>query len=657
MTGRNVLHTMGFDAFGLPAEQYAVQTGTHPRVTTEANIESYRAQFRRLGLAHDPRRSVATTDVEFYRWTQWIFLQIHGSWSTRRRTGRARSPSWRTSSPPGSVRCPTAGLVELSRPEQDRVLDGYRLAYLAEAPVNWCPALGTVLANEEVTAEGRSERGNFPVFRRRLRQWMMRITAYAERLADDLDGLDWPDSIKLMQRNWIGRSQGARPVPGPRTYPGSRRSIEVFTTRPDTLFGATYLVLAPEHPLVDEILPAAWPERSPARSSTAADRRGRDPPGGIAAYRSIVGSRSDLERQEARDKTGVFTGTWATNPVNGEPLPVFVADYVLMGYGTGAIMAVPARTSATGTSRPCSACRSSVPCSRPDFDGEASSAGRGDQLRERRDFPERPGRRRGEGRDHRLACRAGEARPSCSTSCVTGCSAASGTGASRSRSSTPPTASPTAARRCRGPCRTPTSRCCCPTSTTTPRSRSPPTTATPHRSRRWPAPRSGRVLRDLASDGSAPGRGTSARPTRCRSGRAPAGTTCATSTRRTPSASSTPTSSGSGWVRAPSSSARATPVVSTCTSAASSTRCCTSLRAVLAQGALRPRPRVRSEPFRRLFNQGYIQAGAYTDARGVYVPAEEVVESADGPFTRNGVRGHPGVREDGQVAEELGDAR
>jgi leucyl-tRNA synthetase len=345
MTGRTVLHTMGFDAFGLPAEQYAVQTGTHPRATTEANIERYRAQIRRLGLAHDKRRSVATTDVEFYRWTQWIFLQIHGSWFDTS-ADRARPISELEAEFAAGIREVPDGRSwsALTRPEQDRVLDGFRLAYLAEAPVNWCPALGTVLSNEEVTADGRSERGNFPVFRRRLRQWMMRITAYADRLADDLDGVDWPDSVKAMQRNWIGRSQGATVRFGVRgDGSGSpERSIEVFTTRPDTLFGATYLVLAPEHPLVDAILPAAWPQPGTGEELDGRWTGGAETPAdAIAGYRSVVGSRSDLERQEARDKTGVFTGAWAVNPVNGEPLPVFVADYVLMGYGTGAIMAVP----------------------------------------------------------------------------------------------------------------------------------------------------------------------------------------------------------------------------------------------------------------------------------------------------------------------------
>jgi leucyl-tRNA synthetase len=308
MTGHNVLHAMGYDAFGLPAEQYAVQTGQHPRVTTEANIANMRRQFRAMGLGHDDRRSVATTDVDYYRWTQWIFLQIFGSWYDEKEK-RAR--------PISELPVP----AHLTGAERQQYVDDHRLAYIAEAPVNWCPALGTVLANEEVTADGRSERGNFPVYRRPLRQWMLRITSYAERLIEDLALVDWPEPVKLMQRNWIGRSEGARvrfPVDG------STEAIEVFTTRPDTLFGATYMVLAPEHPLVDVV-------------TTEAQRQA------VADYREQTAQRSDLDRQvDAKEKTGVPTGAYATNPVNGERIPVWIADYVLMGYGTGAIMAVPA---------------------------------------------------------------------------------------------------------------------------------------------------------------------------------------------------------------------------------------------------------------------------------------------------------------------------
>jgi leucyl-tRNA synthetase len=335
MLGRTVLHTMGFDAFGLPAEQYAIQTGTHPRTTTERNIERYLRQIRRLGLGHDERRRIATTDVEYYRWTQWIFLRIFHSWYDTDR-GRARPIEELEAEFASGARSTPDGRAWslLSRREQRKIIDSHRLVYLSEAPVNWAPGLGTVVANEEVTAEGLTERGNFPVFRRNLKQWMMRITAYADRLVDDLDRLDWPEKVKTMQRNWIGRSQGANVrflVEGPAGH------IEVFTTRPDTLFGATYLVLAPEHPMVDEITAQSWADGTDERWTTGA----ATPAEAVARYRRAVSLKSDLDRQENRDKTGVFTGVWATNPVNGRKIPVFVADYVLMGYGTGAIMAVP----------------------------------------------------------------------------------------------------------------------------------------------------------------------------------------------------------------------------------------------------------------------------------------------------------------------------
>ncbi|MER7078710.1 leucyl-tRNA synthetase [Saccharopolyspora kobensis] len=335
MLGHNVLHTMGFDSFGLPAEQYAVQTGTHPRTTTEQNIERYLGQIRRLGLGHDERRRIATTDIEFYRWTQWIFLQIFNAWYDTE-AGRARPIGELEEQFANGERATPDGRpwAELTRAEQREIIDSHRLAYVSEAPVNWAPGLGTVVANEEVTADGLTERGNFPVFRRNLKQWMMRITAYADRLVDDLDRLDWSEQVKTMQRNWIGRSQGANVV-----FPldGSAQRVEVFTTRPDTLFGVTYLVLAPEHPLVDELTAAAWPEGADDRWTGGA----ATPAEAVAQYRRAASMKSDLDRQENREKTGVFTGAWATNPVNGEQIPVFIADYVLMGYGTGAIMAVP----------------------------------------------------------------------------------------------------------------------------------------------------------------------------------------------------------------------------------------------------------------------------------------------------------------------------
>jgi leucyl-tRNA synthetase len=274
MKGFNVLHPMGWDAFGLPAEQYAVKTGIHPAMTTAQNIATFKRQMKRVGLSYDWDRELSTTDPDYYRWTQWIFLQLF-------KRG---------------------------------------LAYVAEVPVNWCPALGTVLANEEIV-DGKSEVGGFDVIRKPMRQWMLKITAYADRLLDDLSLVQWPASTLEMQKNWIGRSIGAEVEFG---LAGIHGNIRIFTTRPDTLFGATYMVLAPEHPLVDVV---TTPERRQA----------------VEAYRQAAARKSDLQRQELeKNKTGVFTGGYATNPVNGERLPIWIADYVLMGYGTGAIMAVPA---------------------------------------------------------------------------------------------------------------------------------------------------------------------------------------------------------------------------------------------------------------------------------------------------------------------------
>ena len=334
MCGRNVLHALGYDAFGLPAEQYAVQTGQHPRKTTEENIVIMRRQLRRLGLAHDARRSFATIDPDYVRWTQWIFLQIFNSWydvdADKARPIADLEAEYAAGERPTPDGRPWAELTEAKRRE---IIDDQRLAYVAEAPVNWCPGLGTVLANEEVTSEGRSERGNFPVFKRSLRQWMMRITAYSDRLVDDLERIDWPEKIKIMQRNWIGRSTGATI-----RFATDAGDLDVFTTRPDTVFGATFMVVAPEHPLVDPLTAEAWPE-----GTRDAWIGGHDSPvEAVEAYRRQAASKTEVERQtEGRDKTGVFTGSFATNPATGEQIPVFVADYVLMGYGTGAIMAVP----------------------------------------------------------------------------------------------------------------------------------------------------------------------------------------------------------------------------------------------------------------------------------------------------------------------------
>lgn len=296
--GDNVLHPMGWDAFGLPAEEHARKTGEHPRINTENNINNFRRQLKRLGFAYDWDREVNTTDPDYVRWTQWIFLQLYHSYFDES-TQKAR---------------PIAELEAqgLSREE----IDAKRLAYVAEAPVNWSPELGTVLANEEVE-EWRGK--GHTVERRPLKQWMLRITAYAQRLIDDLEGLDWPEGIKLLQKNWIGRSEGAEV-----DFTVGGETVRVFTTRPDTLFGATYMVLAPEHPLVDKI--------------TTAEQREA-----VEAYRKACATKSDLERTDlAKEKTGVATGGTATNPVNGQEIPVWIADYVMMSYGTGAIMAVPA---------------------------------------------------------------------------------------------------------------------------------------------------------------------------------------------------------------------------------------------------------------------------------------------------------------------------
>jgi len=363
MRGFNVLHPMGYDAFGLPAEQYAIETGIHPALVTERNITNMRRQLKMFGFSYDWDRELATCHPDYYQWTQWIFLRMFHAWfdecqvwtdpSGRRTVGRARPITELVAelaagrftvnaafeivrgSEPG-----TRHWSELDERERRRVIDQRRLAFIDEVPVNWCPALGTVLANEEVTSEGRSDRGNHPVYRRPLRQWMLRITAYAERLLDDLALVDWPEPIKLMQRNWIGRSTGAdvdfplaagcdfaawqrrRRAAG---FPAAcdDRVIRIYTTRPDTLFGATYMVLAPEHSLVARI---TTPERKAA----------------VERYVAVARNRSDLDRAaETKEKTGEFTGAYAINPVNGRQIPIWVADYVLMGYGTGAIMAVP----------------------------------------------------------------------------------------------------------------------------------------------------------------------------------------------------------------------------------------------------------------------------------------------------------------------------
>jgi leucyl-tRNA synthetase len=339
MTGFNVLHTMGYDAFGLPAERYAVDTGQHPEVTTAGNIANMRRQLHRLGLGHDPRRSIATTDVEYYRWTQWIFLQIFNSWyddSAR----RARPIEELVEELEQGARKPHDGSdwAQLGEEERELLVDSYRLAYLDDVMVNWCPDLGTVLANEEVTSDGRSVIGDYPVYRRPLRQWMMRITAYADRLVADLEGLEWPESLKAMQRNWVGRSEGARLTFEVDGTDGER--LDVFTTRPDTLFGATFAVVAPEHPLLDRTLPADWPEGMPAPWRGPGEHAG--PADAVAAYRKAAARASERQRQMETERTGVYTGLDAIHPLTGERVPILTADYVLMHYGSGAIMGVPA---------------------------------------------------------------------------------------------------------------------------------------------------------------------------------------------------------------------------------------------------------------------------------------------------------------------------
>jgi len=297
LRGFNVLHPMGWDAFGLPAEQYAVKSGQHPAVTTRENVAKFKRQLKRIGFSYDWQREINTTDPRYYKWTQWIFLQIYNAWFNPK-TKRAEPISTYRGSDPDSV----------------------RLAYVADVPVNWCQELGTVLANEEVV-DGKSEVGGFPVVRRPMRQWMLRITAYAERLLDDLDQLDWPEGIKLLQRNWIGRSEGAEID---FKIANHDAHVRVFTTRPDTLYGGTFLVLAPEHSLVDQIVTEEqWPA--------------------VREYRERTARKSELERADlSKEKTGVFTGAYAINPANNQKIPIWIADYVLLGYGTGAIGGVPA---------------------------------------------------------------------------------------------------------------------------------------------------------------------------------------------------------------------------------------------------------------------------------------------------------------------------
>lgn len=332
--GFNVLHPMGFDAFGLPAEQYAIQTGQHPAVTTAQNIARYKEQLNNIGFGYDWEREVQTCDPEYYKWTQWIFCQLFSSWYDKT-TDKARSINELTDifSKEGNTtvnahgdETPAFTAAEWnakSEEEQQQTLLNYRLAYLANSMVNWCPELGTVLANEEVK-DGLSERGGYPVFRVNMRQWFLRITAYADRLLNDLEGIDWTEALKEQQRNWIGRSEGASIVFDVQSH-GDK--VEVFSTRPDTIYGATFMVLAPEHELVSVI-------------TTEAQRAE------IEKYIDYAGKRSERDRMsEVKTVTGCFTGAYATNPITGHPIPIWIADYVLAGYGTGAVMAVPGHDS------------------------------------------------------------------------------------------------------------------------------------------------------------------------------------------------------------------------------------------------------------------------------------------------------------------------
>ncbi|MGV3774284.1 MAG: leucine--tRNA ligase [Verrucomicrobiales bacterium] len=324
--GFNVLHPMGWDAFGLPAEQYAIKTGQHPRKTTIANIANFKRQIKSLGFSYDWTREVDTTDPNYFKWSQWIFLKLYNSWF---------NPETRKAEPVETLKFPSGITSDEARRDY---LDSRRLAFVADTPVNWCPELGTVLANEEVV-DGKSEVGGFPVIRKPMRQWMLRITAYAERLLEDLDTIDWTDSLKMMQRNWIGRSEGAEVH---FQVEESDIKLTVFTTRPDTLFGATYMVLAPEHKLVEMLAPTEWPANTPEIWKGAIREDAASPRKAIAAYQRYAASKSDLERTElSKEKTGVFTGRYAINPVNGARVPIWIADYVLATYGTGAIMAVP----------------------------------------------------------------------------------------------------------------------------------------------------------------------------------------------------------------------------------------------------------------------------------------------------------------------------
>ncbi len=643
MLGKNVLHCLGYDAFGLPAEQYAVQTGQHPRKTTEDNIVIMARQLRRLGLGHDDRRAIQTIDPEYYRWTQWIFLQIYNSWYDADAVrpdggvGRARPIDELVEEYRSGARPLPAddgrGWDDLSDVERAGILDGQRLAYTSEAPVNWCPGLGTVLSNEEVTNDGRSERGNFPVFKRNLRQWMMRITSYADRLADDLDRrrlaregqdhaaqLDRPQPRRpghLPDRRRTGCRRGRRAAPGSRSSRPDRTPCSArpsWCWPPSTRWSTSWS------------RPAAG-RRAPRTPGPVAPRRRRRP---STAYRRAASRSTDIERQtEGKDKTGVFTGGWATNPVTGARIPVFVADYVLMGYGTGAIMAVPGQDQrdwdfATAFDLPI------IRTVQPSEGHDESTAftGEGPAINSSNDELSLDGLDVADAKERITAWlqEQGPRRAARSpTSCATGCSAGSATGASRSRSSSTRTVSPTA-------CPT---RCCpssCPRCPTTARRPTTPTTRAASPSRRCRGSHEWvHVDLDLGD-----GRGTR---------------------RYRRETNTMPNWAGSCWYYLryldPANSAalvdpdnesywmgpRAEPVAG----APAGTRdpggvdlyvggvehaVLHLLYARFWHKVLHDLGHLSSdEPFRTYFSQGYIQAAAFKDARGQYVEAKEVEEA------------------------------
>jgi hypothetical protein len=556
MRGFNVLHPMGWDAFGLPAEQYAIQTGVHPAITTKRAIDNFRRQLKRFGFSYDWSREFGTIDPDYYKWTQWIFLQIYGAWfdveAQRARPIRELIEAFESGQRKPAFNPDAA---ELSGEEKERVLpawsaldartrrrvlDSYRLAYLSQQTVNWCPKLGTALANEEVI-DGRSERGGFPVFRKPLKQWLLRITAYGQRLLAGHALIDWPESTIAKQQSWIGHSMGAELAFRLTTKVGTHERLRVFTTRPDTLFGATYMVVAPEHPLIDAVLAAPLPQTDA---------------GSLAAYVQAARNRSDLERQQSKDKSGVFTGVFAENPASGERIPIWTSDYVLMGYGTGAIMAVPAHDErdhefatrfalpirevvVRADGAPSDGCFSGeVATSTPKTPSSASMAWR----------PRSPSSAWWPGSRAR-----GSASASTTPSCATGCSAGSATGASRSRSSTTPRAITTRYARMRCPC------CCRSSATTSPRRAMTPSRCSPR-----PATGSAPAPARPASPIYHRRRRSHARPTPCRAGPDRAGTICATPIHTTRTRPRARRQSGTGSAMA-----------STCTWAAPSTRCCT----------------------------------------------------------------------------------